>query len=47
MMLGKDNDCLIFVWGWPGPDANIYRFEDYGVTWAFTKKELRCKAQTL
>ena len=43
--LGKDKDCLIFIWGWPGPDANIYKFKDYGITWAFTEEELKCLEQ--
>lgn len=40
------NDCefgtagLIYIWGWPGPDYNIYRFEDYGKTWALSVKEI-------
>ena len=28
------------MWGWPGPDYNVYSFKDYGYTWAFNKKEL-------
>lgn len=36
----KSPDGFIFVWGWPGPDYNRYRFEDHGKTWAFTKKEM-------
>jgi hypothetical protein len=40
LQLGIKNDCFVYVWGYPGPDANIYKFEDYGETWAFTKKEL-------
>ena len=36
----KNDDSVIFIWGWPGPDANIYEFSDYGETWAFTKEEL-------
>lgn len=38
--LGINNNCLIYIWGWPGPDANIYKFADYGVTWAFSKREI-------
>ena len=30
-----------FVWGWPGPDYNLYKYEDYGKTWAFTKEEVK------
>ena len=29
-----------WVWGWPGPDYNIYLRKDYGWTWAYTKEEL-------
>lgn len=29
-----------YVWGWPGPDCNMYDNENYGKTWAFTKEEL-------
>ena len=36
----KNDDSVMFIWGWPGPDANIYEFSDYGETWAFTKEEL-------
>lgn len=36
----KKDDSIIYIWGWPGPDANIYQFSDYGETWAFTKEEL-------
>lgn len=30
-----------FVWGWPGPDWNDYRYDDYGVTWAFRKEDIK------
>ena len=29
-----------YIWGWPGPDCNIYDANNYGKTWAFTKEEL-------
>lgn len=29
-----------YVWGWPGPDCNMYNNENYGKTWAFIKEEL-------
>jgi hypothetical protein len=38
--IGIHADCFIYVWGWPGPDANIYEFKDYGKTWSFYKKDL-------
>lgn len=40
LRLGKNKNCFIFVWGWPGPDANIYYFKDYGRTWAFSPGEI-------
>lgn len=36
----KDGMGLIYIWGWPGPDYNFYKFSDYGETWAFTPEEL-------
>lgn len=33
-------DKFVYTWGWPGPDYNIYRFMDYGKTWAFTREEI-------
>lgn len=39
--LRKYNPYLIYIWGWPGPDYNIYYFQDYGKTWAFSKEELQ------
>ena len=38
--LGRNRDCFCVVWGWPGPDYNIYKFRDYGITWAFTEGEI-------
>ena len=29
-----------FIWGWPGPDYNIYLFRDYRKTWAFAKEDV-------
>lgn len=26
---------MIFIWGWPGPDYNVYYEKDYGDTWAY------------
>ena len=40
LQIGKHKDCFIYVWGWPGPDANIYYFKDYGKTWSFCKEDL-------
>lgn len=36
----KKDDSVIYIWGWPGPDGNIYNYSDYGETWAFTPEEL-------
>lgn len=40
LRLSKDKDSFFYVWGWPGPDYNQYKFKDYGKTWVFTDKEL-------
>lgn len=32
--------AFIYLWGWPGPDGNIYLIDEYGETWAFTEAEL-------
>ena len=29
-----------YIWGWPGPDYNMYDANNYNKTWAFTKEEL-------
>lgn len=29
-----------YIWGWPGPDCNMYDADSYGKTWAFTKEKL-------
>ena len=29
-----------YIWGWPGPDCNMYDANNYSKTWAFTKEEL-------
>lgn len=38
-----DNGFIIFIWGGPGPDYNVYRFSDYGKTWAFSMDEVDCE----
>lgn len=38
--LSKDGNSLIYIWGYPGPDYNIYYFKDYGRTWAFSREEI-------
>lgn len=37
--IGADGESFIYVWGFPGPDYNIYKFSDYGETWAFEEKD--------
>lgn len=41
LRLSVQKDCLLFQWGWPGPDINFYEFKDYGDTWAFRKEDIR------
>ena len=36
----EQGQCFYFVWGWPGPDYNRYKIEDYGVTWCFEPEEM-------
>ena len=36
----KDEEGFIYVWGWPGPDANCYERSTYGKGWAYTKEEI-------
>lgn len=36
----KGKYAFIYIWGFPGPDYNVYLLEDYGETWAFTAEEL-------
>lgn len=43
LRLSAQKDCLLFQWGWPGPDINFYKFKDYGDTWAFHKEDIRDK----
>ena len=40
LSIGIHADCFIYVWGWPGPDVNLYNFKDYGKTWSFNKQDL-------
>lgn len=35
-----EKEYILFIWGWPGPDYNVYKFSDYGKTWAFDREEL-------
>ena len=34
--LSDDRSSIYHIYGMPGPDYEIFRFEDYGITWAFT-----------
>ena len=40
LQIGIHADCFIYIWGWPGPDGNIYEFKDYNRTWSFNKDDL-------
>ena len=31
----RNDDGFFYVYGGPGPDMNLYKWEDYGKTWAF------------
>lgn len=35
------DDSVVYIWGWPGPDGNTYKYSDYGETWAYTPIELQ------
>ena len=43
-----DKKCLkvwdngfMYIWGGPGPDYNVYKWEDFGVTWGFTPHDIK------
>ena len=36
----EDKTVFYYVWGFPGPDFNIYKKEDYLKTWALSKQGL-------
>lgn len=40
LSLTINKDAFIYVWGYPGPDYNEYKFSRYGIDWAFTKEGL-------
>ncbi len=40
LILSKNKDSFIWKWGYPGWDANIYYFSDYGRTWAYSDDEI-------
>ena len=44
--LGANGTSFVYVWGMPGPDYNIYKFSDYGITWAFTPDEIKPAEKT-
>lgn len=33
--------AYIYIWGWPGPDYNIYYWKDLGKTWAYELKQFK------
>ena len=40
LILDKNNEAFIHIWGWPGPDFTLYYFKDYGKTWYIDSKEM-------
>lgn len=36
----KDEETAYYIWGWPGPDYNIYSRGNYKTDWTFTKQEM-------
>ena len=37
----QNADAFYYIWGWPGPDANLYYFKDYGRTWTFNMNDFK------
>ena len=35
-----DHNSFVYVWGWPGPDYNLYTIKTYGKGWAFSEEEI-------
>lgn len=35
-----NENSFIYIWGWPGPDYNRYKYEDFGKTWCFHPREI-------
>ena len=35
-----DHNSFIYIWGWPGPDYNLYTIKTYGKGWAFSEEEI-------
>lgn len=40
LSITRNKDAFAYIKEYPGPICDIYRFEDYGKTWAFTVEEL-------
>ena len=36
----NEKDEFVYVWGFPGPDYNLYTRNTYGKGWAFSKEEI-------
>lgn len=34
------DNSFTYIWGWPGPDYNVYEFADYEKTWAFREYDI-------
>lgn len=43
--LNGTGDSFYYVWHWPGPDVTIYKFSDYGKTWAFSLEDFEKKEE--
>ena len=41
LMLTRSKDAFAYIIQYPGPICDVYKFEDYGKTWAFTVEELK------
>lgn len=40
LVWGNNDEAAYYIWGWPGPDYNIYSRGNYREDWAFTKREM-------
>lgn len=38
LVWGNNEETAYYIWGWPGPDYNIYSRGNYKTDWAFTKQ---------
>ena len=40
LRFSADGSLFTYIWGWPGPDYNVYSLSTYGRGWALTKEEI-------